>query len=99
MPMPKSVTKVTKDGVKFISNVDRTKYTLVELQRAALRDVAKFLRNRMKAKVPRDEGDLRKNIGTWVIRKTGSMQIGVYDKQRARKKGFNYAGYYAHLIE
>ncbi|TCT23390.1 hypothetical protein EDD68_107104 [Melghiribacillus thermohalophilus] len=44
MPMPKSVTRVTKDGVTFVSNVDRAQYTLRELQRAALRDTAKFVR-------------------------------------------------------
>lgn len=99
MPMPKSVTKIKKGGVEFISNVDRAKYTLEELERAALRDVAKFLRKLVKARVPQDEGDLKKNIGTWVIKKETKMQIGVYDKQRAKKKGFNYAGYYAHIVE
>jgi len=47
MPLPKSVTKVSRDGVTFISNVDRAKYTIQELQRAALRDTAKFIRKRI----------------------------------------------------
>lgn len=99
MGMPKSVTKVKKGGVEFVSHVDRAKYTLDELSRAALRDVAKFLRKLMKAAAPKDNRDLEKSIGTWVIKKHTKMQIGVYDKQRAKKKGLNYAGYYAHLLE
>ena len=47
MPMPRSVTRVNKNGVKFISSVDRVKYTMAELERAALKDTAKFLRRRM----------------------------------------------------
>ena len=43
MPIPPSVTKVTKDGVEFISSVDRVNYTIKELSRAALRDVGKFV--------------------------------------------------------
>jgi len=47
MPMPKSVTKIKKDGVEFVSDVDRANYTIRELTRAALIDTAKFLRKRM----------------------------------------------------
>lgn len=47
MPVPKSVTRINKDGVKYVSNVDRVKYTAQELQRAALRDSAKIIRKRM----------------------------------------------------
>lgn len=99
MPMPKSVTRVNKNGVKFISEVDRAKYTLDELTRAALRDVGKFLRKRMKTKVPKDSRDLEKNIASRVVKKRAALEIGVYSRQRARKRGLNYAGYYAHIIE
>ena len=51
MPLPKSVTKIKKDGVEFISSVDRIKYTLNELSRAALRDTAKLIRKRMLVKL------------------------------------------------
>ena len=40
MPLPKSV-KFSKNGVEFLSNCDRIKYTLKELTRAALRDTGK----------------------------------------------------------
>lgn len=44
MSAPKSVTKIDKNGVQFISNVDATQYYLYELSRAALRDVGKYIR-------------------------------------------------------
>lgn len=43
MPVPPSVTRIDKNGVKFVSSVDRCSYTLKELVRAALRDVGKFV--------------------------------------------------------
>lgn len=48
MSVPKSVTKVTKDGVEFTSNVDAVNYTMKELCRAALRDVGKFVCKRFR---------------------------------------------------
>lgn len=44
MPMPKSVTKITSNGIEYTSNIDRASYSLRELSRGALRDVAKFVR-------------------------------------------------------
>lgn len=44
MAIPKSVTKVSKDGhVTYTQSVDRVNYTIRELTRAALRDVGKFV--------------------------------------------------------
>ena len=43
MSVPKSVVRFDKNGVKYISSVDRASYTILELTRAALRDVGKFL--------------------------------------------------------
>lgn len=48
MSVPKSVTKVTKDGIEFTSNVDKVNYTMKELCRAALRDVGKLVCKRFK---------------------------------------------------
>ena len=96
MAMPKSVTKINKDGVQFISNVDRVEYTIAELTKAALRDTAKYIRRIAKEKAPVDTGNLKKNIGTWVRKdKDGKtwLQIGIYDKERAKKKGLKYAFY------
>lgn len=43
MSVPKSVVRFRKGGVEYISSVDRTSYTILELTRAALRDVGKFI--------------------------------------------------------
>lgn len=43
MSVPKSVVRFSKDGVTYTSSVDRASYTILELTRAALRDVGKFL--------------------------------------------------------
>jgi len=96
--MPKSVTKIKKGGVEYVSNVAQTQYTITELSRAALRDTAKLLRRRIKDNAPEDTGHLKRNVGSWVRRAKDSdvpyLQVGVYDKERASKKGLVYA-YYA----
>jgi hypothetical protein len=44
MSTPKSVVKLSKNGVEYTSNVDACQYYIHELNRAALRDVAKFVK-------------------------------------------------------
>ena len=82
MPMPKSVTKVKKDGIEFISNVDRAQYTIQELSRAALKDVAKLLRKRMVQELKTLPGMRRSkriynSTQYWVRRRECDLQIGV----------------------
>lgn len=48
MPAPKSVTKITKEGIEFTNNIDYCEWTIKELCRGALRDVAKFVRSEFK---------------------------------------------------
>lgn len=43
MSVPKSVMRINKNGVQYTSSVDRASYTILELTRAALRDVGKYL--------------------------------------------------------
>ena len=43
MSVPKSVVRFKKNGIEYTSNVDFACYTIVELTRAAMRDVGKFL--------------------------------------------------------
>lgn len=81
MPLPKSVVKIKKNGVEYVSKVDRAKYLLVELQRAALRDVAKFIRKRMLEKLRKLPGMKRskrlyKSTQFWVRRRETDLQIG-----------------------
>jgi len=80
--MPKSVTKVKKDGIEFISNVDRAQYTLQELSRAALKDVAKFLRRRMVDELKKLPGMKRNkriynSTQYWVRKRDCDLQIGI----------------------
>ena len=43
MSVPKSVVRFKRGGVEYTSSVDRACYTILELTRAALRDVGKFI--------------------------------------------------------
>lgn len=81
MPMPKSVTKVTKNGIEFTSSVDRVNFTLKELTRAAQKDVAKLIRKRIiqqLKKLPGMRKSKRTYTGTkyWVRKIEGDLQIG-----------------------
>jgi len=82
MPMPKSVTKITKDGIEFISSVDRAQYTIRELTRAALKDVAKLLRKHMVQELKNLPGMKRhrriySSTQYWVRKRDCDLQIGV----------------------
>ena len=81
MPMPRSVTKVTRNGVEYTSNVDRAKYTIQELSRAALKDVAKLIRKRTIQQLQTLPGLKRskrpyKAVGYWVRKMEGDLLIG-----------------------
>lgn len=101
--VPKPIV-IKKGEVTFVSSVDRCQYTITELSKMALRDVAKLLRQRVKAKdnMPELTGNLKKNIGTWVrINKTTGkpeLQIGVYGREKAKQKNLDYA-FYAPFLE
>ena len=43
MSVPKSVVRFRKNGIEYISSVDRASYTILELTRAALRDAGKYI--------------------------------------------------------
>jgi len=81
MALPRSVTTITGSGVEFTSSVDRVKYLLVELQRAALRDTAKLIRKRMIAKLRKLPGMKRSkrpysSTQYWIRRQETDLQIG-----------------------
>jgi len=100
--------RYNRAGVTYISRTDDVKEIMTELERAALKEVAKFLRKEVKRRVPVGEGTLKRNVGTWVktlgkrmkgqSKGTPILQVGVYDRTRARRKGYRYA-FHAHLIE
>ncbi|MEZ7173588.1 hypothetical protein [Sporosarcina sp. OR05] len=81
MALPKSVTKINKDGVTFVSNVDAVNYTLNELTRAALRDSAKLIRKRLIEALKQLPGMRRsrrlyRSTQYWVRRRETDLQIG-----------------------
>lgn len=97
MSVPPSVTKIKKDGVEFVSSVDRCSYTMKELCRAALRDVGKFVCKRFRqsyyAHFKRKKGIVGRFTQYWVqhkYEKYPSLQVGV--KPNAFYGGFQELG-------
>ena len=93
MAIPKSVTKISKDGkVTYTQSVDRVNYTIRELTRAALRDVGKFVckefRNTYYARFKKHSGRVGKFTQYWVKykQKDIELQVGI------KPNGF-YGGY------
>ena len=81
MAVPRSVTRITRDGVSFKSNIDRAKYLLKELERAALRDTAKLIRKKMIVKLRKLPGMKRNkrvynSTQYWVRKQETDLQIG-----------------------
>jgi len=107
MAAPKSVTKVYRSGAKagtveFTSSVDRVNYTLEELTKAALRDVGKVIVPKIKDATPKKSGRLQNAWQKWVKKdKTdGHMELdlGVYSKAQAKKKGKDYVFYAQYIL-
>ena len=83
MPLPKSVMKINKKGMQFTSSVDLINYTIKELNRAALRDVARMLKYKMRQKFNKLPG-MRKqtkrfkgSFQHWLRKRDGDLQIGI----------------------
>ena len=82
MPIPKSVIKIKKDHVEYISSVDRTQYLISELCRAALRDTGKFIRRRILDKARKLRGHKKGKrvlnaFQFWVRKREGNLQVGI----------------------
>jgi HK97 gp10 family phage protein len=83
MPLPKSNVKINKNGVQYTSNIDRASYTIKELSRSALRDVARFLKYIIRQEFNKLQG-MRKQTGRfkgayqhWLRKIEGDLQIGI----------------------
>lgn len=85
MSAPKSVVRFKKNGVEYVSNVDRAQYTITELTRAALRDVGKYVSRQCNAEAMRLPG-LKKSrrvrgrtsaFQYWVRKQEGDLQVGI----------------------
>ncbi len=88
MALPK-YTKITKNGVEYLSGLDRCQYSIKELSRSALRDVGKFVCKKARSVLPKQTGRARKNLQYWVRSKQPQpdLQIGY-------KPGGFYGGFY-----
>lgn len=71
-----SVVKFKKDGVEYTSKVDRTKYLLSELIRAALKDTGRYVCRMTRKQIRKRTGRLAKNTQYWVRRKDMDLQVG-----------------------
>lgn len=81
MPVPSAV-KIKKNGVEYVSKVDRAKYLITELSRAALRDTGKLVRNRALNEVRKLRGLKRGKrplnaFQFWVRKREGNLQVGI----------------------
>lgn len=81
MPVPKSIVKMKKGNIEYISNVDRVQYTIEELSRAALRDVGKFICNKFRSGYyglfKRRKGKVGRYTQYWVRKKECDLQVGL----------------------
>ena len=81
MAVPSPI-KITKNGIEYTSKVDRAKYTIIELTRAALRDVGKLLRKRIITELKTLPGMKRamrpyNSSQYWVRKKETDLIIGI----------------------
>ena len=82
MSVPKSVTRVSKDGnVKFTSNVDAVEYTLNELIRGALRDVGRFVAKQFRlsfySHFKKVNGAVGRGTGFKVYKNNPKVEVGI----------------------
>lgn len=80
MPVPSAV-RITRNGVEYVSRIDRANYLLSELTRAALRDAGKLIRRRGLDEMRKLPGLRRGKRPTnalqiWVRKREGNLQVG-----------------------
>ena len=103
MPTPKSQTKViVKDGkteVTYESNLDATQYYLFELNRAALRDVGKFVVKTFKTAYYQHFSKHSGNAGKATKYKVISGKDTLYPRVQIGLKPPSGRGFYAYFQE
>lgn len=97
MAIPKSITKISKDGnVTYTQSVDRVNYTIRELTRAALRDVGKYVckqfRNAYYGRFKRKSGRVGRFTQYWVKYKQKDIELQVGIKPNGFYGGFQELG-------
>lgn len=81
MPLPRGV-KIKRNGIEFESRIDRTKYLLTELSRAALRDSGRLISRRAIDKARKLRGlkrgrRPRNAFQYWVRKRDGDLLVGI----------------------
>ncbi|MBP1992546.1 hypothetical protein [Paenibacillus eucommiae] len=81
MAMPRTV-RVRRNGVEFISNIDRTQYTLKQLQMAGLREVGKMIRKRVMQQAKLQVGMKRskrimRSFQYWARKRETDLIVGI----------------------
>lgn len=103
MATPKSVTKIrTKQGksyVEYTSNVKAAQYYIFELSRAALRDVAKFVKKKFKEEFYSHFGRRTGNAGKATRYKVISGKNTKYPRVQIGLTSQDADGYYAYFQE
>ncbi len=96
MALPKSVIKISRDGVEYTSGVERAQYSIRELTRAALRDVGKFVCRKFResyyARFKKRKGNVGKYTQYWVKHKQKVPELQVGIKPSAFYGGFQETG-------
>lgn len=103
MPVPKSVTKISRDGsVTYTQSVDRVNYTIRELTRTALRDVGRFVCKQFRlsyyATFKKKSGRIGRATQYWVrsnqkYQKGVDLQVGIANGSKGKRPNGWYAGY------
>lgn len=80
------MSSLTDNKFTYKGNVPKVKYVLTEIEKAALKEVGRFVtkeaKNNLSEVTEKRTGLLKRSIGYWVKRKDKSVQVGV------RKKAF-----------
>ena len=88
MSLPKSVMRINKKGMQFTSSVDRVNFTIKELNRAALKDVGKMLKYKMRKKynllpgMSKSSKRFKSMFQSWVRTRDADLQIGMGNSKK-----------------
>lgn len=99
MPTPKSQIKINNNGVTYESNLDACEYYIFELTRAALRDVAKYVRRKFKDSYYSHFDRHSGNAGRALSAKVFSSKSTKYPRVDIGLKTGRVAGFYAFFQE
>ena len=92
-----SPMKFKKDGVEFTSSVDRCSYTIQELNRAALRDVGRYVVRMTTRKVRKLHGlagtkFIQRRFQFWVRKQEGDLIVGMHNIKNNKNPGATWYG-------